>query len=216
MAELIKVIIIDDDSFICASLKTILEADGGIHVSATGTSGASAIELFEKIRPDILLMDIRMGGLTGLEAGEQILRKYPDAKILFLTTFSDDEYIVRALRMGARGYLIKQDVSAIIPALKAVLSGQSVYGGEITAKIPMLLNGNEKFSAPAKQNISQREAEITELVAKGLNNKEIADTLYLSEGTVRNYLSVILEKLELRDRTQLAVYYYTHGGAAQR
>jgi len=204
----LKIIIIDDDRFICTSLKTILQADPEIEVAAVGSSGEEAIALFDSIRPDILLMDIQMEGLSGLDAGEKIIDKHPDARILLLTTFSDNEYIIKALRMGAKGYLIKQNAEAIVPALKAVMSGQSVFGSEIIAKLPAFLYEQGKPNL-SKQDISEREMEIIELVAKGFNNKEIADTLYLSEGTVRNYLSVILEKLELRDRTQLAIFYYT-------
>ncbi|MCL1819304.1 MAG: response regulator transcription factor [Oscillospiraceae bacterium] len=202
-----KVVIIDDDGFICASLKTILQADPEIEVAATGTSGEEAITLYETVRPDILLTDIRMDGLSGLEAGERILQAHPEAKILFLTTFSDNEYIVKALRMGAKGYLIKQNAEAIAPALKAVMSGQSVFGSEVVSKLPSFISGQVKPDL-SEYGIIEREMEIIEQVAKGLNNKEIADTLHLSEGTVRNYLSVILEKLNLRDRTQLAVFYY--------
>ena len=202
-----KLIIVDDDSFICASLKTILQADPGIDVAAVGTSGEEAIRLYESYRPDILLMDIRMDGIGGLKAAERILQKHPEAKILFLTTFSDNEYIVKALRMGAKGYLIKQNAEAIAPALGAVMSGQSVFGNEIAAKMPSFLSGAAKPDL-SEFGIGEREMEIIERVGKGLNNKEIADALYLSEGTVRNYLSVILEKLGLRDRTQLAVFYH--------
>ena len=204
---MIRVIIIDDDNFVCVSLRTILQADEEIEVLAIGTSGEDAIKLYDVHKPDIALMDIRMEGIGGLEAGEMILQKYPEAKILFLTTFSDNEYIVKALRMGAKGYLIKQNAEAIIPALKAVISGQSVFGSEIVAKMPSFINKGEKQNY-ADYGIGEREMEIIEQVAKGLNNKEIADTLYLSEGTVRNYLSIILEKFDLRDRTQLAVFYY--------
>ena len=164
--------------------------------------------LFPKFKPDILLMDIRMDGMSGLTAGKQILETYPDAKILFLTTFSDDEYIVRALRMGAKGYLLKQNFESILPALQAVQKGQTVFGEEITDKIPDLINKTTAQRDFAKYGITEKEYAIIEQVANGLNNKEIAETLYLSEGTVRNYLSSILEKLELRDRTQLAIFYY--------
>ncbi|HIR94357.1 MAG TPA: response regulator transcription factor [Candidatus Egerieimonas intestinavium] len=202
-----KIIVIDDDSFICLSLKTILQADPEITVSATGTSGQEAIALYRRLHPDILLMDIQMPGMSGLEAGELILQEDPRAKLLFLTTFSDNDYIIQALRIGAKGYLIKQNIDSIAPALKAVLAGQSVFGTEISAKLPDLM------SAPAGPSLSslglsQREFSILEQVAQGLNNREIADALFLSEGTVRNYLSVILDKLQLRDRTQLAIYYY--------
>ena len=202
-----KIIIIDDDSFICTSLKTILQSDPEIEVVAAGTSGEEAIELYERILPDILLMDIQMGGISGLDAGERIIDKHPDARILLLTTFSDNEYIVKALQIGAKGYLIKQNAEAIIAALKAVMSGQSVFGNEIIAKLPSFLGGQDKADY-STYGINKREMEVIEQVAKGLNNKAIADTLFLSEGTVRNYLSTILEKLKLRDRTQLAVFYW--------
>lgn len=202
-----RIIIIDNDRFICASLKTILQSDPEIEVAAVGTSGEEAIALYDSIRPDILLMDIQMGRMSGLDAGEKILMKHPDARILFLTTFSDNEYIVKALRMGAKGYMIKQNAEAIAPALKAAMSGQSVFGGEVVEKLPSFLLGRERPNL-SEYDISQREMEVIEQVAEGLNNKEIADKLYLSEGTVRNYLSVILEKLGLRDRTQLAVFFY--------
>lgn len=202
-----KLMIIDDDNLVCLSLKTILQANPDIQVCAIGTSGEEAIALFEKYLPDILLMDIQMAGIGGLAAGETILSRYPEAKILFLTTFSDNEYIIKALGMGAKGYLIKQDIESLIPALNAVMSGQNVFGDEIVTRIPLLMNRKPAFS-PESFGLSQREAEIIELVAKGLNNKEIADSLYLSEGTVRNYISLLLDKLHLRDRTQLAVFYY--------
>lgn len=202
-----KIVIIDDDKMITTSLKIILEASPEISVSATGSDGEEALNLYETYQPDILLMDIRMIHMSGLDAAKQILEKHPDALILFLTTFSDDEYIIQALQLGAKGYLLKQDFENILPALKAVLSGQSVFGGEIVSKIPNLVNNKKTFDYES-YGITKKEWELIELVADGLSNKEIAARLYLSEGTIRNYLSVILEKLDLRDRTQLAVFYY--------
>lgn len=202
-----RIIVIDDDKLVAISLKTILEADSSIEVSAIGYDGKEAISLYESVQPDILLMDIRMEHMSGLEAAEQILQKYPDAKILFLTTFSDDEYIVKALHIGAKGYILKQDFEGIAPALKAVYGGQSVFGGEIVGKLPVLMQTKEAFDYE-QYDIHEKEQSIIELVAEGLSNREIADKLFLSEGTVRNYISTILEKLGLRDRTQLAVFYY--------
>lgn len=202
-----KIVIVDDDNLVSLSLKTILEASGEVTVAEMGKDGKDAIALYEKHQPDVLLTDIRMDTMTGLEAAETILDKYPDAKILFLTTFSDDEYIVRALHLGAKGYILKQDFESLLPALKAVFNGQSVFGSEVVDKLPGFLNQQEKFDGSAF-DITTKEMELIELVADGLSNKEIAEQLFLSEGTVRNYLSSILEKLELRDRTQLAVFYY--------
>ncbi len=203
-----NVLIIDDDQLVSFSLKTILEASGQVNIAGIGDSGAAAIELYESVRPDILLMDIRMEGMSGLDAGAHILRAHPEAKILFLTTFSDDEYIVKALRMGAKGYILKQNFNSIVPALLAIEGGQNVFGDEITGKLPTLMSAVSDTSQYEKYDISEREQNIISLVAEGLNNREIAEKLYLSEGTVRNYLSHILEKLGLRDRTQLAVFYY--------
>ncbi|MGI6132197.1 MAG: response regulator [Bacillota bacterium] len=201
-----RVAIIDDDRLVCQSLKTILQSNEDIKVVGMGHDGHEAVTLFAQLQPDVLLMDIRMDRMTGLEACRHILGKSPDARILFLTTFLDDEYIVQALRLGAKGYILKQDFESIVPALRAVHTGQSVFGDAVITKLPRLLRGDEQVDL-AERGITDKERGIIELVAKGLSNREIAETLYLSEGTVRNYLSVILEKLELRDRTQLAVFY---------
>lgn len=202
-----RIIVVDDDTLVAVSLRTILEADEGIEVVAMGNSGEEALTLYEEHQPDILLMDIQMKGMTGLEAGERILCNYSDAKILFLTTFMDDEYIVKSLKIGAKGYILKQDFEGIVSALYAVMGGQSVFGQEIVEKLPKLLQKGQAFDY-GKYGISPKEEEIIEEVAAGYSNKEIAERLFLSEGTVRNYISAILEKLELRDRTQLAVFYY--------
>lgn len=215
----IKVIVIDDDHLVALSLKTILEASGNIDIAATGKDGIEALELYRAYRPDVLVMDIRMKNVTGLEAAGEVLDEFADAKILLLTTFNDDEYIVKALKLGAKGYILKQDFEGIESAIMAVAGGQTVFGGEVIGKLPSLINMSAEMTASdddvkkaidrelSEKNISEKEIAIIELVSEGYNNKEIAEQLYLSEGTVRNYLSGILEKLELRDRTQLAVYY---------
>jgi len=202
-----KVVIVDDDTLVAISLKTILESHEKIEVAATGNDGKNAVSLYEIHKPDVLLMDIQMKEMSGLEAAELILQKNTGAKILFLTTFSDDEYIVKALNIGAKGYILKQDFEGIVPAIQAVEQGQSVFGGEIVNKIPVLMQNKESFDY-ARYDISEKEQEIIEQVATGKSNKEIAEELFLSEGTIRNYISSVLDKLSLRDRTQLAVFYY--------
>ncbi|MCM1083373.1 MAG: response regulator transcription factor [Clostridium sp.] len=202
-----RVILVDDDALVAVSLKTILEANEEIEVTATGHSGEEAIKLYGQYKPDVLLMDIRMTGMSGLEAGETILAGYNDAKILYLTTFMDDEYIVKALNIGAKGYILKQDFEGIVPALMAVAKGQSVFGQDIVEKLPCLMSKKEAFDYEG-YGISDKEFEIIVEVAAGKSNKEISAKLFLSEGTVRNYISTILEKLGLRDRTQLAIFYY--------
>ena len=202
-----NIVIIDDDKLVAVSLKTILESTGSVKVLAMGSCGEEAIELYSLLKPDVLLMDIRMNGMSGIEAGEKILAGYPDARILYLTTFSDDEYIIKAVLMGAKGYILKQDFEGIAPAMQAVERGQSVFGGEIVHKIPVLMQSKEEFDYE-KYDISEKEQEIIEQVALGKSNREIAGELFLSEGTVRNYISSVLDKLSLRDRTQLAIFYY--------
>lgn len=204
-----RVVLIDDDQLVCMSLKMILEADSQIEIVAVGDDGSRALPLYRSYLPDVLLMDIRMQRVNGIDALREVLAEFPDAKILFLTTFVDDAYIVEALNFGAKGYILKQNFEHIVPALKAVCSGQNVYGGEIISKLPELMRSSKAFDYQA-HGISEKEYEIVSLVAEGFSNKEIALELCLSEGTIRNYLSGILEKLGLRDRTQLAIFYYQH------
>ena len=202
-----KVLIVDDDNLVAVSLKTILSSDSEIEVTGIGNDGTDAIRLYEEQQPDVLLMDIRMSGMSGLDAGSEILSKHNDARILYLTTFNDDEYIIKAISIGAKGYIIKQDFESIIPAVKSVYKGQSVFGNSITEKLPGIINKKKEFDYESF-GITSQEKEIIEEIARGLSNKEIADKLCLSEGTVRNYLSNILRKLDLRDRTNLAIFYY--------
>ncbi|MCI9422570.1 response regulator [Lachnospiraceae bacterium WCA-9-b2] len=201
-----KIVIVDDDMLVAGALKTILEAGEDVTVVGTGQDGSEAFALYRKHLPDVLLMDIRMRHVSGLDAAKQIVEEYPEAKILLLTTFADDEYIVKALKYGVKGYLLKQDYQSILPAIRAVCTGQTVFGTEIVSKIPQLLQEKKTFDWGAYE-ISPKELKVISLVAEGLSNKEIAGELFLSEGTVRNYISNILEKMGLRDRTQLAVYY---------
>ena len=249
----IRTVVVDDDPFVRMSLQTILDAQDDIEICALGGSGEEAVDLYERERPDVLLMDIQMPGMGGLDAAELILGTHDDARIVFLTTFSDDEYIVRALRIGAKGYLVKQEVATIAPALRAVVAGQNVLGTEVLDRMDALMReGTMPSSAPAtpsaapslrlspeasralragggfrradlqgdamtgtpasgqasSQELTERERAIVELVAEGMDNKEIAATLFLSEGTVRNHISAILQKLGLKNRTQLAIAYY--------
>ena len=211
-----KVLIVDDDALVTQSLATILSVEPDVEVIGRGGSGPEAVEKHRELNPDILLLDIRMPGGDGLGAAEQILAEDEDARIVFLTTFSDDEYIVRALRVGARGYLIKQDVARIAPALRSVMAGVSVLEGEVVERsAAMGLGGGGSASGSGQmprsavfERLTEREYEVVEAVSEGLDNAEVADRLFMSEGTVRNHISSILAKLGLRNRTQVAVLYY--------
>ena len=222
----LSVVIVDDDELVAQSLRTILEARGNVRVAALGTKGAEAAALFNEHHPDIMLLDIRMPDLSGLAAGEAILAAHPKARIVFLTTFADDDYIVRALAIGARGYLIKQEARGLAEALHSVMEGQIVLGSDVTDRVSALIgqrpaNGagaafddslshpDNSQAAPAfAEGLTQRERDIAELIAEGLDNREIAQALYLSEGTVRNHISAILQKCGLRNRTQIAIAWW--------
>ncbi len=206
MSKEFNLIIADDDKLVCQALNLIVNSSDNINVIAIGNNGHDAINLYKIHKPDVILMDIRMGEFTGLDAAEEILKSDKNAKILFLTTFADEEYIARALRLGAKGYLLKQNFDSIVPSIIAVMNGQRVFGDEIISKLPDIYS----TSIPNFSNygLTERETEVVTKIAEGLSNKEISDILFLSEGTIRNYISVILEKLNLRDRTQIAIFYY--------
>lgn len=196
-----NIIIVDDDPLVVESLKIIIHTNG-IDILDVGYDGLQAVELYTKHKPDLILMDIRMEKLNGIEAAKEILKVDNNAKILLITTFQDDEYIGVALSLGCKGYILKQNIKGIVPAINAVHSGNLVFDSKIVSNIKKYAKKDIDI------NLSDREFDILLLVAEGLNNKEIAEKLYLSEGTVRNYVSNMLEKLSLRDRTQLAIYYY--------
>ena len=174
-----RLIVVDDDRLVVDSLKIILGAQPQIEVVGTGANGNDAVSLYAEHAPDIALLDIQMPGRDGLSAAREILERDPSARVVFLTTFSDDEYIVSALKLGARGYLIKTDVAAIPPALAQVMDGKRILEGKA----------------------------IEDINFDGLDNKEIAATAYMGEGTVRNHISSILAKMGLRNRTQIAIAY---------
>ena len=217
-----RIVIIDDDDMITMSLETIISADPEFEVVAKGHSGRDAIRLYQEYHPDLLLSDIRMEDMNGLDAAEEILAQDHQAVILLLTTFSDDEYIVKALKLGVKGYLLKQDYTSLLVSLRAALNGQSVFGGAVVNKLPEIMQkaGEESMAYTGDvagstfdykaHDITEKEYQVIQLVSEGYSNKEIAERIFLSEGTVRNYLSQILEKPELRDRTQLAIFYLRH------
>lgn len=211
-----RIAIVDDDPIVCQSLETILTATGTADVLWSVNDGGAAIRRYfesPENHPDILLIDIQMPGMNGLDAAREILTKDPAARILFLTTFSDQAYIEQAMRLGTKGYLIKQDVAAIAPALHAVMAGQVVLGAEVLGKLtertpdPADSDDSRDTADSIEGLLGEREREITALVAEGLDNRDIAARLFLSEGTVRNRISAILDKLGLTNRTQLAILW---------
>ena len=203
-----RLIVVDDDRLVVDSLKIILGAQPQIEVVGTGADGDDAVALCAEHAPDVALLDIQMPGRDGLSAAREILEHDPAARVVFLTTFSDDEYIVSALKLGARGYLIKTDIAAIPPALAQVMDGKRVLEGKAIEDIDF--DGAGIAAGTPRRpfaGLTDREFEVAELIARGLDNKEIAATAYMGEGTVRNHISSILAKMGLRNRTQIAIAY---------
>lgn len=210
---MIKLLIADDQELIRQSLQIILGADPGFEVIDAVQNGQEVIRSIRKEKPDVILMDIRMPKMDGVACTQIIKENYPEIKIIILTTFDDDEYVFNALKYGASGYLLKGiSTKELSDAIRKVYQGSAMINGDIASKVLKL------FSRMAKSNLAiqidekqtadlkNTEWKIIALVGQGLSNKEIAGKLKLSEGTVRNGLSVILGKLELRDRTQLAIW----------
>lgn len=206
-----NVIVCDDDKLVCDSLSIILGAQPDIEIIGTGQDGNDAVRLYRELKPDIVLLDIQMPARDGLSAAREILSLDPHARVVFLTTFADDEYIVGALKLGARGYLIKTDVATIGPALAQVMSGKRVLEGKAIDTVNFSGHTGKAERPDARPHafaqLTDREYEVVKLIAQGLDNKEIAATAYMGEGTVRNHISTILTKLELKNRTQIAIAY---------
>lgn len=207
-----KVIIVDDDALIRDGLKILLELEGDFEVIGTACNGQEAFELCRKEKPDLVLMDIRMPKMDGVLGTKLIKSYFSDIKVVILTTFKDDEYIMEAMKCGAEGYILKnQSSDSIIESLRAVGKGNIVLEKEVADTLSTMLRSDKKANAQ-DFDISQREFEVLKLVGDGLSNKEIAARLFLSEGTTRNYVTSLLEKLDLRDRTQLAIFYIRNFG----
>ncbi|PRA03349.1 MULTISPECIES: response regulator transcription factor [Paenibacillus] len=208
---LIRLILADDDYFIRESLKVLLGLDSGIRVTGTASNGQEALELLEAGTPaDVVLMDIRMPECDGVEGTKRIKSRFPEIQVLMLTTFDDDEYIIQALQDGASGYLLKNvPPERIIQGIKTVHNGDMLIHPDIARKLTGLLR---PATTPLTQNpieaygLTRMELAVAEAISEGLSNKEIAAKLFLSEGTVKNYVTDILGKLSLRDRTQIAIF----------
>jgi DNA-binding NarL/FixJ family response regulator len=203
----LKVLIVDDDALIRDSLKILLDLEEDIEVVGTARNGEEAFEVCKSTVPDIVLMDIRMPVMDGVLGTKLIKNSFRDVKVVILTTFKDDEYIKEAVKNGAEGYILKNQPSdSIIESLRTVAGGNTVFQKEVADTLTSMLKENSK-KAPEEFGITEREFEILKLIGEGLSNKELSLKLFLSDGTVRNYVTALFEKLQLRDRTQLAIFY---------
>lgn len=207
----IKVLIADDDKIVRDSMKIILEMDKDIEVIGTAANGDEAFEFCIKNNVDVVLMDIRMPVCDGVLGTKKIKEVFKDIKVIILTTFSDDEYILEALKNGASGYLLKNiSPDKIMEDIKVVFNGNMLIHPDVAYKVAEMLNKEEKNDF-SKYGLNEAEVKIMELISKGLTNKEISEIMFLSEGTIKNKISDILSKLNLRDRTQIAIFYLKGG-----
>jgi len=208
---MITVVLVDDQHLIRQGLKTLLELEPDLNIVGEAANGREAVEFVEKLQPDVVLMDIRMPVMDGVAATREIKSKSAQTKILVLTTFDDDEYIKAALQNGAMGYLLKDTPSEeLAVAIRAVYRGYTQLGPGIVKKLLTQfppVTATQPNSPPANlDELTKREKEVLRLIATGANNREIAQKLYISEGTVKNHVTNILNRLELRDRTQAAIF----------
>jgi DNA-binding NarL/FixJ family response regulator len=207
---MIKVILVDDQSLIRQGLKALLELETDLAIVGEAENGEKAIELVRQLQPDVVLMDIRMPIMDGVAASKEIQQQFPQTKILVLTTFDDEEYVKAALQNGAMGYLLKDTPSEeLAVAIRAVAKGYSQLGPGIVKKLLTQFPATVTHEEPSvPQNLAEltpREKEVLSLIATGASNREIAKKLYISEGTVKNHVTNILNRLNLRDRTQAAI-----------
>jgi DNA-binding NarL/FixJ family response regulator len=210
MPDAIRLLLVDDQRLMREGLRILLELEPDLRIVGEATNGQSALEAYAELKPDVVLMDVRMPGMDGVEATWRLHERWPEARVIILTTFDDDEYVFEGLRAGARGYLLK-DVSGhdLADAVRTVAAGGALIEPSVARKVVAEF---ARMAAPVRppdaglaEPLSEREEEILRLVARGLSNREIADRLSLAPGTVKNYVTTILQKLGARDRTQAAL-----------
>jgi DNA-binding NarL/FixJ family response regulator len=207
---MIRVLICDDQAIVCEGLQVILESDAAIQVMGIAHDGAEALEKVAALKPNLVLMDLKMPGMNGIQATRQLRALYPEIKVLVLTTYDADEWVFDAIRSGASGYLLKNTApAALLAAVKGTAEGKTHVDPDVAGKLFAHVTRAEGYTSSKGseeiESLSEREREVLQLIAKGLNNRQISEQLFLSEGTVRNYVSSIFSKLNVTDRTQAAL-----------
>ncbi|MCP3028652.1 response regulator transcription factor [Halobacillus sp. A5] len=208
---MIRVLLAEDQIMVRQGLKVMIESDPEIKITGEADEGRSAIKLCENQAFDLAILDIRMPGMDGIEAARMMRERWPSIKILMLTTFDDDQYVMDSLKIGVNGYMLKNgDTASLIRSIKSAISGGLSIEDQVAAKVmPTLLN-QQSPPSKADESLTPRERAILKCIGEGLNNQEISTRLGLSVGTVKNNTSHIFDKLKLRDRTQLAIYAIRH------
>ncbi|WP_055107914.1 response regulator [Paenibacillus ihumii] len=210
---MIRILLAEDQAMVRQGLKMMIETDEKLRVTGEAANGREAVDLNEGHWFDLVILDIQMPVMNGLEAARIIRNRWPERKVLMLTTFNDDEYALEALKSGASGYLLKDaEPEALIRSIRSCMSGGLSLQDDVAAKvIPRLLRqSEEEDDRSVDPSITPRELDILKLVGEGRSNREISEQLGLSVGTVKNHMSQLMDKLELRDRTQLAIYAIRH------
>ncbi len=207
MGEPIRILLVDDQRLMREGLRTLLELEPDLEVVGEAGDGETALEACAALQPDVVLMDIRMPGMDGVEATRRMRERWPETRVIILTTFDDDAYVFEGLRAGALGYLLK-DVSGeeLAEAVRTVAAGGALIQPSVARKVVAEFARLAPPARPAEEGLpeplSEREREVLRLVAQGLTNREIAARLHLTEGTVKNYVTSVLQKMGVRDRTQ--------------
>ena len=214
----VRVLVVDDQQLIRDGIASLLGIQPGITVVGTASDGAQAVEQALALVPDVILMDVRMPGTDGVLGAAQVRRVLPGCQVIMLTTFDDEDYVVRALRAGAAGYLLKDlPATELASAVRMAHAGVAQFGAQAVGRLASALARHpaqaqaDAEPGPAGQELTAREVDVLRLIARGATNREIAARLYLSEGTVKNHISRILTRLGLRDRTQAAIYARDRG-----
>ncbi len=208
-----KILLCDDQAVIRDGMEMLLQLEKDFQIVGSAQDGAEAVELAAKKQPDLILMDLKMPGMNGIEATREIRKKFPHIKILVLTTYDDDEWVFDAIRAGASGYLLKDTPrQKIVEAIRGTVDGKSFVDPAVAGKLlNQVANNQTQPASILEDKLTERELDVLRLLAKGMTNAEIAARLHLSDGTVRNHVSAILEKLGVSDRTQAAVIAIQHG-----
>jgi DNA-binding NarL/FixJ family response regulator len=209
---MIRVLIVDDQTVVCEGLRAILSTAPHIEVVGVAHEGRAALDLLPTLKPDLVLMDLKMPGMNGIHATRAIREQYPHIRVLVLTTYDGDEWVMDAIRSGADGYLLKDSTRGdIVAAIEGTVAGETHVDPGVADKLFAVVRGTPPSDSSILEELNEREREILQLIAHGLTNAEIADRLSLAIGTVRNYVSGVLEKLDVTDRTQAAALAWRYG-----
>ncbi|MGK7952446.1 MAG: response regulator [Xenococcaceae cyanobacterium] len=204
---MIKVLLADDQSIIREGLASLLSTQADIEIVGEAENGKIAVDRSLELKPDVVLMDVRMPVMDGVAAIRLLARQAPQIKVLVLTTFDDDEYVIQAMSYGAKGYLLKDTPSEeLAQAIRAIHQGYTQLGAGLLEKVIVAMPHPEVKTSPELETLTPREKEVLQLIASGYNNREIAQQLYITERTVKNHVNSILRRLNLRDRTQAAIF----------